>query len=117
MPLPLAPLGLLYGAVVGARLRLYRSGLLKTVDVGAPVIRVGNVPAGGPGQPARVVRVARATATSRRSTRPRRGAADASCRAVACASLRAVSRAPTVSSSPAPNSPATSNTYAPKPCD
>jgi tetraacyldisaccharide 4'-kinase len=50
MSLALAPLGLLYGAVTRARLRLYRSGLLKTEKVGAPVVSVGNLTAGGTGK-------------------------------------------------------------------
>ena len=66
MPLPLAPLGLLYGAVVRTRLRLYRSGLLKTEDVGAPVISVGNVTAGGTGKTPLVEWVARAVASEGR---------------------------------------------------
>src|SRR5436305_14232152 len=62
MPLPLAPLGLLYGALVRTRLRLYRSGLLKTESVGAPVISVGNVTAGGTGKTPLVEWIARAVA-------------------------------------------------------
>ena len=62
MPLPLAPLGMLYGAVVRTRQRLYRSGLLKTENVGAPVISVGNITAGGTGKTPLVEWVARAAA-------------------------------------------------------
>src|SRR2546423_13420251 len=62
MTLALAPLGLLYGAAVRARLRLYRSGLLKTESVGAPVISVGNLTAGGTGKTPLVEWVARAVA-------------------------------------------------------
>src|SRR5205814_2210985 len=62
MPLPLAPLGTLYGAVVRTRLRLYRSGFLKTENVGAPVISVGNITAGGTGKTPLVEWVARAVA-------------------------------------------------------
>src|SRR2546423_15451409 len=50
MSLALAPLGLLYGALVRTRLGLYRSGFLKTQTVGAPVISVGNITAGGTGK-------------------------------------------------------------------
>jgi tetraacyldisaccharide 4'-kinase len=50
MSLVLAPLGMLYGAVTRARLRLYRSGILKTENVGAPVVSVGNLTAGGTGK-------------------------------------------------------------------
>src|SRR5205085_4225613 len=62
MPLPLAPLGTLYGALVRTRLRLYRSGLLKTENVGAPVISVGNITAGGTGKTPLVEWAARALA-------------------------------------------------------
>lgn len=50
MSLALAPLGMLYGAVTRARLRLYRSGFLKSERVGAPVVSVGNLTAGGTGK-------------------------------------------------------------------
>src|SRR3989440_11567049 len=50
MSLALAPLGLLYGALVRTRLGLYRSGFLKTQTVGAPVVSVGNITAGGTGK-------------------------------------------------------------------
>jgi len=62
MPLPLAPLGTLYGALVRTRLRLYRSGFLKTENVGAPVISVGNITAGGTGKTPLVEWAARALA-------------------------------------------------------
>ncbi|MCA1620941.1 MAG: tetraacyldisaccharide 4'-kinase [Acidobacteria bacterium] len=62
MSLALAPLGWLYGAVTRARLRLYRSGLLKTEEVGAPVVSVGNLTAGGTGKTPLVEWVARALA-------------------------------------------------------
>ncbi|HEX8502432.1 MAG TPA: tetraacyldisaccharide 4'-kinase [Pyrinomonadaceae bacterium] len=62
MSLALAPLGLLYGAVTRARLRLYRSGLLKTEGAGAPVVSVGNLTAGGTGKTPLVEWVARALA-------------------------------------------------------
>jgi len=62
MSLALAPLGLLYGAAVRTRLGLYRSGLLKTQAVGAHVISVGNITAGGTGKTPLVEWVARALA-------------------------------------------------------
>ena len=62
MSLALAPLGLLYGAAVRTRLGLYRSGLLKTQTVGAPVVSVGNITAGGTGKTPLVEWVARALA-------------------------------------------------------
>lgn len=62
MPLPLAPLGTLYGAAVRTRLRLYRAGFLKSEKVGAPVVSVGNITAGGTGKTPLVEWVARALA-------------------------------------------------------
>ena len=62
MTLALAPLGLLYGAAVRARLRLYRSGILKTERAGAPVISVGNITTGGTGKTPLVEWVARSVA-------------------------------------------------------
>ena len=62
MSLALAPLGLLYGAVARARLRLYRSGFLKSESVGAPVVSVGNLTAGGTGKTPLVEWAARALA-------------------------------------------------------
>src|ERR1044071_8481234 len=62
MSLALAPLGLLYGAVARARLRLYRSGFLKSENVGAPVVSVGNLTAGGTGKTPLVEWAARALA-------------------------------------------------------
>ncbi|HZT60193.1 MAG TPA: tetraacyldisaccharide 4'-kinase [Pyrinomonadaceae bacterium] len=62
MSLALAPLGLLYGAAVRTRLGLYRSGLLKTQTVGAPVVSVGNITAGGTGKTPLVEWVARSLA-------------------------------------------------------
>jgi len=62
MSLALAPLGLLYGAVTRARLRLYASGILKTESVGVPVVSVGNLTAGGTGKTPLVEWVARALA-------------------------------------------------------
>src|ERR1044072_5185177 len=62
MSLALAPLGLLYGAVARAGLRLYRSGFLKTESVGVPVVSVGNLTTGGTGKTPLVEWVARALA-------------------------------------------------------
>src|SRR5215213_3309961 len=62
MSLALAPLGMLYGAVTRARLRLYGSGLLKSERVGAPVVSVGNLTAGGTGKTPLVEWAARALA-------------------------------------------------------
>src|SRR5829696_8172493 len=62
MSLALAPLGLLYGAVARARLRLYRSGFLKSESVGVPVLSVGNLTAGGTGKTPLVEWAARALA-------------------------------------------------------
>ena len=62
MPLPLAPLGTLYGALVRTRLRLYRAGFLKSEKVGVPVISVGNITAGGTGKTPLVEWAARALA-------------------------------------------------------
>jgi tetraacyldisaccharide 4'-kinase len=60
MSLALAPLGMVYGALARARLRLYAAGLLKTERVGVPVISVGNMTAGGTGKTPLVEWVARA---------------------------------------------------------
>ena len=60
--LALAPFGALYGAAVRARLALYRHGLLKPRDVGAPVLSVGNLTAGGTGKTPLVEWLARAVA-------------------------------------------------------
>src|SRR5215216_482156 len=62
MSLALAPLGIVYGAVARARLRLYRSGWLKSERVGAPVVSVGNLTAGGTGKTPLVEWVAHALA-------------------------------------------------------
>ncbi|MDT7689412.1 MAG: tetraacyldisaccharide 4-kinase [Acidobacteriota bacterium] len=66
MSLALAPLGMLYGAVARARLRLYRSGFLKSENVGAPVISVGNLTTGGTGKTPLVEWTARALASEGR---------------------------------------------------
>lgn len=46
----LSPLTQAYGAVVGARGRLYDRGLLKARDVSVPVVSVGNLTVGGTGK-------------------------------------------------------------------
>jgi tetraacyldisaccharide 4'-kinase len=62
MSLALAPLGMLYGALTRARAGLYRTGFLKTESVGAPVVSVGNLTAGGTGKTPLVEWVASALA-------------------------------------------------------
>ncbi|HYO62368.1 MAG TPA: tetraacyldisaccharide 4'-kinase [Pyrinomonadaceae bacterium] len=62
LPTLLAPLGVAYGAAVRARLALYRAGVFKCEEVGAPVLSVGNVTAGGTGKTPLVEWVARAVA-------------------------------------------------------
>ncbi|MFN2599067.1 MAG: tetraacyldisaccharide 4'-kinase, partial [Pyrinomonadaceae bacterium] len=61
--LALAPLRVAYGAAVRARLELYRSGALRVERVGAPVLSVGNLTAGGTGKTPLVEWVAREVAT------------------------------------------------------
>ncbi len=46
----LTPFSLLYGALVRWRRTLYRMGLLRTIDVGRPVVVVGNLSVGGTGK-------------------------------------------------------------------
>ena len=46
----LAPFGLLYGAVAKTRRALYEKGVFKSVDLGVPVISVGNITFGGTGK-------------------------------------------------------------------
>ena len=46
----LTPLSVLYGLGVGIRNGLYRRGVRRSFDVGAPVISVGNLTAGGTGK-------------------------------------------------------------------
>ena len=58
----LAPLSRVYGAVVRARMALYRSGRIKTHRAAAPVISVGNITTGGTGKTPLVEWVARAAA-------------------------------------------------------
>lgn len=58
----LAPLGALYGAVVRARLALYRTGILPTHKLDAPVLSVGNITTGGTGKTPLVDALARLVA-------------------------------------------------------
>jgi len=53
------PLSLLYGALVGLRRRMYRSGWLTTQTLPVPVIVVGNVIAGGAGKTPVVIELVR----------------------------------------------------------
>jgi len=62
MSLALAPLSALYGAIVRARLVLYRAGALASRGAGAPVVSVGNLTAGGTGKTPLVGWVARSLA-------------------------------------------------------
>jgi tetraacyldisaccharide 4'-kinase len=48
--LALAPLSILYGAVVKARAAFYRNGIFRTQRIAAPVISVGNLTTGGTGK-------------------------------------------------------------------
>lgn len=58
----LAPLGVLYSAVMRARLVLYRKGALRTHQVSSPTISVGNITTGGTGKTPLVAWVARTAA-------------------------------------------------------
>ncbi|MDX6695711.1 MAG: tetraacyldisaccharide 4'-kinase [Blastocatellia bacterium] len=46
----LAPLGVLYGLLTGARRALYRRGALRVEKIDAPVISIGNITTGGTGK-------------------------------------------------------------------
>ena len=50
LTLVLAPLSLVFGAIVFIRRALYRAGVLPTQGIGIPVIVVGNINAGGSGK-------------------------------------------------------------------
>jgi tetraacyldisaccharide 4'-kinase len=50
--------GLLYGAVVACRNRLYASGVFRTRRLGSPVISVGNITLGGSGKTPLVIHIA-----------------------------------------------------------
>lgn len=58
----LAPPALLYGAIAQTRTQFYRKGWLKSVDLGLPVVSVGNITVGGTGKTPLVSFVARALA-------------------------------------------------------
>jgi tetraacyldisaccharide 4'-kinase len=62
----LAPLGVAYGAAARARVALYRRGALRSQAVGAPVLSVGNLTAGGTGKTPLVEWMARAVAVEGR---------------------------------------------------
>lgn len=62
----LPPLGVLYGAVTRSRQALYRRGALRVFSLGAPVISVGNITAGGTGKTPLVEWLARALAAEGR---------------------------------------------------
>jgi tetraacyldisaccharide 4'-kinase len=66
MSLALAPLELLYGAVTRTRLALYGAGLLRTYEVDAPVVSVGNITTGGTGKTPLVEWLARTAASAGR---------------------------------------------------
>jgi tetraacyldisaccharide 4'-kinase len=63
----LTPASLAYGLGVRLRNRMYRSGALKTFEVGAPVISVGNLTTGGTGKTPLVAWLAAKIAASNRS--------------------------------------------------
>jgi len=63
----LFPFSGLYGAIVAARLALYRAGVFKTHALGAPVISVGNLTTGGTGKTPLVEWLARALARAGRA--------------------------------------------------
>jgi len=46
----LSPLSVFYGALTRSRRALYRKGILKTHDLGVPVVSIGNITAGGTGK-------------------------------------------------------------------
>jgi tetraacyldisaccharide 4'-kinase len=48
--LPLWPLALVFRGVIGLRALLYRTGILRAVTVGVPVVVVGNITVGGTGK-------------------------------------------------------------------
>jgi tetraacyldisaccharide 4'-kinase len=58
----LSPLGALYGAVMRARMALYRGGALRVHRVDVPVLSVGNITTGGTGKTPLVEWLARAVA-------------------------------------------------------
>ncbi|MFN2481690.1 MAG: tetraacyldisaccharide 4'-kinase [Pyrinomonadaceae bacterium] len=64
--LALAPFGVAYGAAARARVALYRRGVLRSQSVGAPVLSVGNLTAGGTGKTPLVEWLARSVAAEGR---------------------------------------------------
>src|SRR5205807_3772813 len=62
----LAPLGSFYGVAMKARRALYRRGIFRVHDVGAPVISVGNITMGGTGKTPLVQWIARELARKKR---------------------------------------------------
>ncbi|HEX8163849.1 MAG TPA: tetraacyldisaccharide 4'-kinase [Pyrinomonadaceae bacterium] len=64
--LALAPLVVAYGAAARARVALYRRGALRSLSVGAPVLSVGNLTAGGTGKTPLVEWLARAVVSEGR---------------------------------------------------
>ena len=62
----LAPASFAYGVITRSRLALYRTGVLPTYRVNAPVISVGNITTGGTGKTPLVEWIARAVANQRR---------------------------------------------------
>lgn len=64
--LALLPFSGLYAGAVATRLALYKAGVLRTHDLGVPVISVGNITAGGTGKTPLVDRIARHLASQGR---------------------------------------------------
>lgn len=62
----LAPLSAIYGAIMRARLSLYRTGALQMREIGTPVISVGNITTGGTGKTPLVEWIAREVAQQNR---------------------------------------------------
>src|SRR4051812_17943370 len=62
IPHPFAFVPALYGAAMRARMALYRKGVLKSFELGVPVISVGNITTGGTGKTPVVAWIAQALA-------------------------------------------------------
>lgn len=60
----LSPLGLLYGAIVATRNRLYENGVFKSHNLNAPTVSIGNLTVGGTGKTPLVALTARILAVS-----------------------------------------------------
>lgn len=58
----LAPFGWLFGGITGARQKLYQKGFFKSIDLGVPVISVGNLTVGGTGKTPLVAFIAKVLA-------------------------------------------------------